>query len=155
MMSGDFDSDGNLDALGVGNSFSTEVQTGRYDARGSLLMLGDGHGNFNVVKSQISDSRDNKSIAMIKMANGSSGVIIGSNSDSLKMYRINQNINSVFVMPDESYAVITDNNNKEYRYEFYYGNSFLSQGSRSLPIPAGTKSVTIYSYEGNKRTLKF
>lgn len=155
MTCGDFNQDGNPDVLGVGNSFSTEVQTGRYDARGSLLMLGDGHGNFNIDRTEISDSRDNKSIAMINIADGTSGVIIGSNSDSLKLYRINQKLNSVAIMPDESYALITDGNHKICRQEFYYGNSFLSQGSRRFSVPAGTKQVAIFTYKGNKRTLKF
>jgi hypothetical protein len=155
MMCGDFNGDGNLDVISVGNSFSTEVQTGRYDARGSLLMLGDGQGNFFPGTLQLKDSRDNKSIASIRTANGSSGIIIGSNSDSLKMYSINQKMNAVAVLPDETYAMVTDRNNKEYRQEFYYGNSFLSQGSRSLSIPADSRSVTLINYSGKKRTIKF
>ncbi len=48
MTSGDFNNDGNPDVAAVGNSFSTEVQTGRYDARGSLILFGDGKGNFTI-----------------------------------------------------------------------------------------------------------
>ena len=40
MVSKDFNGDGNLDVLCVGNSYATEVQTGRYDAQGSFLLYG-------------------------------------------------------------------------------------------------------------------
>jgi hypothetical protein len=42
----DFDKDGNLDILGVGNNFSAEVETIRYDGGRGVLLLGDGKGNF-------------------------------------------------------------------------------------------------------------
>jgi hypothetical protein len=38
----DLDEDGNLDVLLTGNSFSTEVMAGRYDAGYGLCLLGDG-----------------------------------------------------------------------------------------------------------------
>ena len=40
MVCKDFNGDGNLDVLCVGNSYATEVQTGRYDAQGSFLLYG-------------------------------------------------------------------------------------------------------------------
>ena len=45
----DYNHDGNLDALLVGNSYATEVSTGRYDASIGLYLRGDGKGNFTVV----------------------------------------------------------------------------------------------------------
>ncbi|HUQ66747.1 MAG TPA: FG-GAP-like repeat-containing protein, partial [Flavitalea sp.] len=155
MISGDFNGDGNMDIAGVGNSFSTEVQTGRYDARGSILLLGDSKGKFTVSNAPFVDNCDSKSISRIQLQNGDASVIVGSNSDSLKMYRINSPTNSVALHPDEYYAIITDQNNKEYRQEFYYGHTFLSQESRRFSVPSGTKMVSIYSYQGNKRSLKF
>src|SRR5688500_12246724 len=67
MTCGDFNGDGNIDVAAVGNSFSSEVQTGRYDARGSLLLFGDGKGNFKYVNSPFNDNRDNKSISLIQL----------------------------------------------------------------------------------------
>jgi hypothetical protein len=155
MLSNDFDGDGNLDVLGVGNSFSTEVQTGRYDAQGTLFLKGDGKGNFKPDRSMLNLGGDNKSVASINMANGSSSVIIGRNSDSLKMFSVNMKPGVVQLLPDESYALITDKSNRSYRQEFYYGHSYISQSSRTLSIPANTKSITIYTFSGNKRTLDF
>lgn len=42
----DFDHDGKLDALVAGNFYSPDFMTGRYDASVSLLLKGDGRGNF-------------------------------------------------------------------------------------------------------------
>lgn len=42
----DFDGDGNLDILGVGNNFCAEVETIRYDGGRGVMMLGDGKGGF-------------------------------------------------------------------------------------------------------------
>jgi len=151
----DFDNDGNLDVLGVGNSFSTEVQTGRYDAQGSLFLKGDGKGNFKPERSLLNLRGDNKSIASINMVNGSSSVIIGTNSDSLKMFSVNMKSRVIPLLPGDSYALITDNNNQSHRQEFYYGHTYLSQGSRSLAIPVNTKSIVIFTFSGNKRILNF
>jgi len=155
MLTNDFDGDGNLDLLGVGNSFSTEAQTGRYDAQGSLFLRGDGKGNLKPERSLLNLNGDNKSIVSINMANGSSMIIIGTNSDSLKTFSINRKSRVIQLLPDESYAVITERNNHSYRQEFYYGHTYLSQGSRSLSIPVNTRSITIYTFSGNKRILNF
>lgn len=155
MISGDFNGDGNIDVAGVGNSFSTEVQTGRYDARGSILLLGDGKGNFSVSISPFVDNCDSKSIARLQLQNGNTAVIVGSNSDSLKLYSIQSPTKTLPLQPNEYYALVADQNGRQYRQEFYYGHTFLSQESRSFPVPEGTKAVTFYSYQGNKRSLKF
>ncbi|MCW3089508.1 MAG: hypothetical protein JWP81_577 [Ferruginibacter sp.] len=152
----DFNGDGNLDVIGVGNSFSPEVQTGRYDARAMLLMPGDGKGNFSVVASKLNDCHDNKSIAPIYAADGSLSMLIGANSDSLKMYRINnQQTKSIAINPGDAYALITGSNGRTWRQEFYYGSSYLSQGSRTFTPGTATKSVVIYNYSGTKRIAEF
>src|SRR5205085_10751758 len=45
----DYDNDGNLDVVINGNDFSTEVNTGRYNALNGLVMKGDGNGNFKAL----------------------------------------------------------------------------------------------------------
>ena len=47
--SGDFDGDGNMDILTVGNQYPVEVETGRYDAHIGLMLKGNGKGNFTPV----------------------------------------------------------------------------------------------------------
>jgi enediyne biosynthesis protein E4 len=45
----DFDGDGRLDLLCVGNDFSPEPSTGRFDGGVGVLLRGDGHGVFSAV----------------------------------------------------------------------------------------------------------
>jgi len=48
MITDDFNNDGHDDILITGNSYSTEVSTGNYDAMTGLLLAGDGKGHFTV-----------------------------------------------------------------------------------------------------------
>ena len=156
MVSKDFNSDGNLDVLCVGNSYATEVQTGRYDAQGSFLLSGNGKGNFTVNRKEINVIGDNKAIAELISANGSSLFLISSNSDSLHVYRLNQAPQKIIsINPDDTYANITFRNGMKCRREFYYGSTYLSQSTRRLTISPNIQSVVIYNSTGNKRVLNF
>lgn len=156
MLATDVNDDGNIDVLCVGNSYSTEVQTGRYDAQGSFILFGDGKGHFSVDKKQININGDNKAVASLIDADGSSLFLITSNSDSLQTYRSNKRKQpAVFLKPDDSYAIINNRDNSKYRQEFYYGNSYLSQSGRHLIIGSSIKSITVFDTKGKSRTLNF
>src|SRR5438067_11950302 len=49
MLAGDYDGDGNLDALLVGNSHAVDPQAGWDDASVGAVLLGDGKGQFRYV----------------------------------------------------------------------------------------------------------
>ena len=154
MLTGDFDGDGHTDVLAVGNSFATEAQTGRYDAQGSMMLKGDGKGNFVVKRNVLDVPGDNKSIVQLQMSDGSSSVVVGVNADSMKTFSISNYSRQVSLLPDDAYALITGNDGKICRQEFYYGQSYLSQSSRRFKLPADAKSVVIYSFKGDKREFK-
>ena len=154
MITGDFNSDGHLDVLAVGNSFATETQTGRYDAQGSLLLKGNGKGNFAVDRDVLNMFGDNKSIAQLQMSDGSNALVIGVNSDSLKMFKINRSVKQISLQPDDAYALITTSDGNTSRQEFYYGQSYISQAARRLSVPADVKTVVIYSFRGDKRLVE-
>ena len=50
-ITGDYSQDGHPDILMTGNSYSTEVFTGNYDATTGLLLPRDGKGNFQSLNS--------------------------------------------------------------------------------------------------------
>jgi hypothetical protein len=154
MLPGDFDNDGHLDVLAVGNSYATEAQTGRYDAQGSLLLKGDGKGNFIVNRDVLNIFGDNKSIARFQMGDGSSSIVVGVNSDSLKMFRISDSSAKVALQPGDAYAVITGSDGKVWRQEFYYGQSYISQSGRRFSVPADAKSVVVFSFKGDRRVIR-
>jgi hypothetical protein len=155
MLADDFDGDGNLDVLGVGNYFSSETQTGRYDAQGTLFLKGDGKGAFKPQRTVLNLPGDNKSVVNLNITGGSQMIIIGTNSDSLQMVRRNVTSRQLTLFKDDAYALITDSTNKTYRQEFHYGQSYLSQSSRTFSLPINTRSIVIYTFSGNKRELKF
>lgn len=68
----DFDKDGNLDLVAIGNSYAPEVGTGRLDASVGLLLKGGGKGVFNVVnasKSGINIQGDTREVIKINGKN--------------------------------------------------------------------------------------
>ena len=89
----DFDGDGNLDALVVGNDYSTDVTIGRYDAFTGAVLLGDGKGSFEVRRAAISGFLADKNAQnMIKVQLGTNTTSdqffwIGNNSDSLQVFK--------------------------------------------------------------------
>jgi hypothetical protein len=156
MVCKDVNGDGNLDVLCVGNSYATEVQTGRYDAQGSVLLIGNGKGNFIADKKQINVIGDNKSLSQLINANGSSLFLVGSNADSLHVYHLNEAPQKVVAIDaKDAYAIITARNGMKRRQEFYYGSTYLSQSSRRLTVAANIQSVVIYNNAGKKREFNF
>jgi ABC-type Fe2+-enterobactin transport system substrate-binding protein len=118
--------------------------------------VGNGKGNFTANRKMINVTGDNKAVAELIDANGSSLFLISSNSDSLHASRLNELKQKVVsIHPDETYAIITNQSGIKYRQEFYYGNTYLSQSTRRLTISPNIKSLVIYNYSGNKRIVNF
>ncbi|MFK7903920.1 MAG: VCBS repeat-containing protein, partial [Chitinophagales bacterium] len=76
----DFNGDGHLDALVIGNSYATEVGIGRYDAFTGALMLGDGAGDFEVLRGAecgfLAD-KDAKSLVRVELKGGAFLYLVG------------------------------------------------------------------------------
>ncbi|WP_377482883.1 VCBS repeat-containing protein [Pontibacter toksunensis] len=153
----DYNGDGNLDLLLVGNSYATEVVVGRYDAFTGLYLKGNGKGQFSPVhmnKSGFRIDSDAKGMVEVNTGNGSRLILIASHDDSLRAYKpVPQNtVHAVSVLPSDAYAIITLANGTKRKQEFYFGSGYLSQSSRTLWLPAGTKSVQIMDKAGKVRT---
>lgn len=152
MLPEDYDGDGNLDILMVGNSYTTEVSTGRYDASVGLLLKGNGQGEFTPLtagKSGLNATGDAKGLALLSAKNGSQLVLVGNNNGRMSVYskqRVDQEIYQVD--KDISFAQITLNNGKTYKKEFYYGSTYLSQSSRSIHFNTQIKNIVLYHDNG-------
>jgi len=86
----DFDKDGNLDVLVVGNNFGVEVETMRYDGSRGCLILGDGKGGFTQLapqKSGFFENNDCKDMAQLKV-NGKTVIITVSNQAKAKTFLV-------------------------------------------------------------------
>lgn len=50
-------------------------------------------------------------------------------------------------------AQLYDADGTDRRHELYYGEGYLSQSSRRLPVPPEADSVTVHMYDGARRTI--
>jgi len=86
----DFDSDGHVDVLLVGNFYAVETQTPRLDAGKGLLLKGDGKGDFTAVplrKSGFVADGNVKSLLLLNIE-GAPCVVVGKNQGQPAFYQI-------------------------------------------------------------------
>lgn len=157
ILSNDYNSDGNTDLLLTGNSYSSNVYTGQYDAFIGLFLEGNGKGEFSAVPGKESDffvDGDAKGLAELTMGNGSSLILAAQNSDSLKVFKaLRQTGKIIKLKSDDASAELTYSTGKSERREFYYGSGYLSQSSRVCRIPEGVISMSITNYKGETRKI--
>ncbi|MGB3852179.1 MAG: VCBS repeat-containing protein [Tunicatimonas sp.] len=158
MLTDDFNQDGHLDALLVGNDYSMEVFAGRHDAFTGVYLAGDGTGNFRVVPSAESGffvDGDAKGITSIQGANGEALVAITQNQDSLRLFSSYSEASpasrAIRLQLTDAWAEITYANGRVRRQEFHYGSTYLSQSSRTLVLGEDVASVVIYNFAGERR----
>jgi hypothetical protein len=158
MITGDYNNDGHPDILITGNSWSTEVSTGNYDALTGLLLIGDGKGNFQPVNSSVTGfiaDGDSKGMAQIYLADNSPVVLVGNNNNKLQGYQLVKNKNSVIpVNQNDVYAIIHKKDGTSYKQELYMGSTYLSSSSRMLWYNGSVASISIYNNKGLKREIR-
>lgn len=85
----DFNHDQITDLLIAGNNFSSSVELGRYDAGNGLLLKGSSDHTFSPVtpvQSGLSATGDVKDIALLKLANGKTALLVANNNDLLQVF---------------------------------------------------------------------
>ena len=158
LLAEDINGDGNLDLLGVGNSYSQEIVYGRFDALQGVTFLGDGKGNFRFIGSKTSGffvDGDAKGIARIETAKGSQ-IIVTQNNDSLKSFMMkNPPVRSkVETEQGETYATVYLKGARQRKVELNYGSTYLSQSSRTVLINDAVDSIRIFDNKGKlSRTI--
>ena len=159
IQSQDYDNDGFLDLLISGNHYSVEPSSGPFDASIGALFLGDGAGNFSYVnpsESGINTNGDAKGTATILNNSQNIWTLIGQNSDRLQVYSSLSLQHHITIEPLEIYALVHLKNGKTVKYEFPYGDSYLSQSSRVLTFSIDeTDYVEVFTGTGEKRILTF
>ncbi|MFK7809071.1 MAG: VCBS repeat-containing protein [Saprospiraceae bacterium] len=79
----DFNKDGKLDLLLVGNDNGAETETGVYDASNGTLLLGDGKGNFEYLPNRehgLWASNQARDIILLPLADGRKMLVVGNNN---------------------------------------------------------------------------
>lgn len=154
MVAEDFDGDGNLDLLMVGNDYGTDVSIGRYDACNGLLLKGDGKGSFiplSIMQSGWFVPGDAKALVKLRGTNGKCLLAASQNKSRLKVFELKKDISYLPLQPLDVSAVITYKNGHKQKRELYYGSSFLSQSGRFINIDKNITAVDITDSKGKQR----
>lgn len=162
MLVEDIDQDGFLDVVAVGNSYSTEVSTGRYDALTGLYLKGDGKGAFELrgVDTGFFVDGDAKGIAKIN-ANGKQLWLVTQNNDSLRVFETldqHPRVEKAIVFkaePMDAFAEIIMSDGRSFKHEFLYGAGYLSQSTRVLRVSGAVESLFVTDFAGTKRKVDF
>lgn len=156
MVTGDYNQDGQLDVLMVGNSYSPEVISGRDDASIGLYLRGDGKGNFSPVgvnESGFLADNDSKGMVTLIMPDGHELIVVGNNSNRVRAYQTRATGKYYTATHDDAYALVTLSEGKVFKHEFYYGSTYLSQSSRSLRLQPGFISIDVFDSKGNRKPI--
>ncbi len=155
----DVDQDGYEDVLLTGNSFSTEVATGRYDALKGNVLKGKGDGTFTNLKfheSGFLNEWDGSGLSKLQSKNGHTYFLAANNNNALQIFTQKEAQKSKKVMTfdkniQSAKVIFTDGS--ERRKELYYGSGYLSQSSRTLIIHDRIKEVETTNFKGEKKKL--
>lgn len=152
----DVNNDGRLDLLVTGNFYGPEPEMKRYDALGSLVLLGDGRGGFDASdawKRHFTVPNNPRAVARVaNVRDNAIFFIVSTCNDSPYLYRTQLDGSRqqlIAIDARATHAVITLADGSTQRREFNIGSGYLSQWSTSLQVPRNAHLVTLYS--GSKK----
>lgn len=142
----DYDGDGLQDILMVGNDYGMELLQGRADAFDGLLLKNLGKGEFKAVEMNESGfyvPYDARALARVRVGEGQNIWLASQNNATLKAFSCSK-ANSLPLSKNEVKAQILLKNGQKCLKEFYWGNAFLSQESRSILMNPAIESIQFF-----------
>ena len=156
MSAEDFDGDGNLDLLAIGNDYGTDVSVGRYDASNGILLKGDGKGGFlplSILQSGWYVPGNTKALVKLKSSTGKCLLAASQNRGGIKVFEMKRDVKYIPLNPSDASATIKYKNGNKQKREFCYGSSFLSQSGRFINVNENVIAVEIRNYKGDNRNV--
>ena len=156
MLVEDFNGDGNLDILMVGNDFGNEVSVGRLDAFNGQLLFGNGKGAFKTStlnQSGFLVGGDAKGLVSITNAQGNPLIMATQNRGKLKSFSLSKKYSTQPLLTKDAVVIEHLKDGRNRKREINYGTSFFSQSSRNILVSKNLKSLEIIDYQGHKRNL--
>jgi hypothetical protein len=148
----------NPSLLLTGNFYGNETVTGRYDASKGLQLEIE-NGDFKALtlgESGFVINGQGRALSILRDQKGNPIILAAQHGDSLKVFKNvkPQSYKSVVKLgPLDYLAEITFKDGSKSIKEFYYGDGYLSQSSRILPVLDFYMKVEITDYKGVKRTV--
>jgi hypothetical protein len=159
LLARDFDGDGHLDVIGVGNSTAPDIETGQYVGSYGTLLLGDGTGGFRPAgpESGFFTEGEGRGLAELAVDETRTVVLVARNDAPVQTFvpLATDGALCLPVQPLDTHAVITFRDGRTRRVELPYGSSYLSQSSRVLNVPPDADRVVIHDSRGGSRALSF
>jgi enediyne biosynthesis protein E4 len=150
MMTYDYDGDGLLDVVMVGNDFGMELQQGRADAFNGLVLKNKDGKNFiplSIQQSGFVVPRDARALTRIAVQNNTQELLLATQfKDNLKVFspkKINNKL--IKLAKNEVKALVLLKNGKKRIMEFTWGHSFMSQESRTIGLDNSMQNITFYN----------
>ncbi len=154
----DFNADGNLDILTIGNDYGTEIFTGRHDASIGNLLQGDGKGSFaaiSIAQSGWKVDGDARALVQLYNSNDDKLILASQNAGPLKVFQHKNNLKLIPALPDEHTAWLYDKEGNKTIKEIPYGSGYFSQSSRMLEMDTTRYSkIEFVNFKNKKRTVE-
>ena len=153
----DADGDENLDLFITGNDYGTEVTVGRYNAFNGLVLKGNGKCGFSVLpldQSGLFIPGDGKALARLNGPADTYLIAATQNKGPLKLFKRNNQVKMVALQQTDLSMILYLKSGKQRKTELYFGNSFLSQSSRRIPVAIPLNKLEITNYQLQKRTIE-
>jgi len=125
-----------------------------------LVLLGDGKGSFDAVRSLESGflvPGDAKSMAVLTMADGRNLYLSTQNRSTLKIHALKNSSNgTAFKVPSGIHTVVMEfENGKTQKIEIFNRSGFLSNSGGTISLPPNLKSLKGIDYKGENVELEF
>ena len=153
----DFDADGWLDILLIGNDFGMELLQGRADAFNGLLLKNNGNGQFSTIEmsqSGIVVPGDGRALAQIMLSDGRALLLATQNAGPLLTYAVPETAGKMLALEaNETWAEIQYSDGRRRRCEYFRCSSFLSQNSHALYLPQGMYKILLFDHKGQQTRI--
>ncbi len=146
--------------LTVGNFYGNETITGRYDTgKGEVLSLNHNDLSIGTIhNSGFNVDGEGRALASLTMGDGSQVYIVSQHQGAVKVFKeqlSKEEVELLVLEKDEFKVEYYQEGNLIRVEEFPYGQGYLSQSSRKIPISKRIEKVVISDFAGNKRTVLF
>nr|WP_255742362.1 VCBS repeat-containing protein [Belliella calami] len=143
----------------IGNFYGNESVTGRYDAAIGNVIVKDENGDFTKRENESGFLVDGEGRSMVGLTlqNKESVIIASQHHGAVKVFKKKEathNSKQLRLENDDYKVVFGLDNGKNIELEFAYGNGYLSQSSRVVPIPENCIKMNIRKFDGSTRDIK-
>jgi enediyne biosynthesis protein E4 len=150
MMTYDYDGDGLLDVVMVGNDFGMELQQGRADAFNGLVLKNKDGKNFtplSIAQSGFVVPHDARALTRIAVQNNTRELLLATQfKDDLKVFSPKKTVKKLIKLQNnEVKALILLKNGQKRLVEFPWGHSFMSQESRTIGLDETMQNITFFN----------